>query len=186
MHFATKINQSKKQFLNPAHLLKEADVAPRMVVADFGCGNGHYVAAAAELVGNRGQVYGFDILEDALSQTATLAKLHGARNVTTRQGDLEKFQSTGLPDFSCDFVILSSILHQVQKKNEVMREAYRVLKSGGKILVVDWDRDALLGPVPGDRIRKEDVRTILEQFGFRPLRDLPAGSFHFALLYGKS
>jgi len=61
-----------------------------------------------------------------------------------------------------------------------------VLKSGGKILVVDWDRDALLGPVPGDRIRKEDVRTILEQFGFRPLRDLPAGSFHFALLYGKS
>lgn len=186
MHFATKTNPSKKEFINPEELLKEVGLQQGAVVADFGCGNGHYVVAAARLTGNRGLVYGFDILEEALSQTATLAKLRGVRNVTTKQCDLERFQSTGLADFTCDLVILSSVLHQATKRQEVVREAYRVLKSGGKVLVVDWDRDTLLGPLTSERIKKEDVRALLEQFGFRPLKDMKAGSFHFAILYGKS
>lgn len=181
----TETQIKAKTFLNPEALLKTVPLEPAMVVADFGCGNGHYAAAAGSLVGAKGQVYALDILDEALSQTATLAKLMGINNVSTRQCDLETFGGCGLPETSCDVVIISSILHQVKKKDSVLREAYRILKTNGKILVVDWQKDSSFGPVPAERVSKEEARVLLEKSSYRPVADLPAGNFHYALLYAK-
>lgn len=156
-----------------------------MTVADFGCGNGYYAVAAGSIVGKKGQIFAFDILEDCLSQTATLAKLVGLHNVSTRLADLEKFDSSGLPDVSCDLVIVSSLLHQVENQDNVAREAYRVLKTGGRILAVEWRSDALFGPETTLRVSSDTLRKLLEENGFRPIKELPAGAFHYALLYSK-
>src|SRR3989344_5278301 len=137
-------NKAQK-FLDPEKLLFSVPVTSDMVVADFGCGNGYYSVAAAKIVGKKGQVYALDILEDALSQTATLAKLNSIPNITTRQCDLEKLGACQIPDTSCDFAIISSILHQLENKENVIREAYRVLKTGGKLIVVDGSRLRRLG-----------------------------------------
>jgi ubiquinone/menaquinone biosynthesis C-methylase UbiE len=156
-----------------------------MVVADFGAGSGHYAVASAELVGQSGEVFALDILEDPLSQIATSARLVGIHNISTQVCNLEKIGSCKLPDISCDLVIVSSLLHQVEQKDNVVREAYRVLKTGGKILAVEWTSEAGFGPPVGDRIKKEEVRNLLEKHGFRPVKELPAGSFHYAFLYNK-
>lgn len=174
-----------QSFLNPEQLLKEIPLEPGMVVADFGAGNGHYAAAAAKLVGSRGQVWALDIMEEALSQTATLAKLEGLHNVATRLCDLEKYGSCQVPVTSCDLVIMSGLLHQVGSKETVLREAYRVLKTGGRLLVSEWRPESLFGPPPGLRLAPGAVKMLLEQSGFRPLAELPAGAFHYALLYSK-
>ena len=156
-----------------------------MKIADFGCGNGHYAAAAGILVGSSGEVFALDILEEALSQTAALARLSGAHNVSTRQCNLEKFGGCNLPETSCDLVIASGILHQTENRDNVLKEAYRVLKTGGRILVVEWQKNSPFGPVVADRLDVISARQLLEKQGFRPGFDLPAGSFHYALLYTK-
>ncbi|OGE76648.1 MAG: hypothetical protein A3C85_01530 [Candidatus Doudnabacteria bacterium RIFCSPHIGHO2_02_FULL_48_21] len=187
-----------RSFLNPETLLRSVPLEPDMTVVDLGCGNGHYAATAAMLVGKKGQVHAFDILEEALSQTATLARLQGAQNVATRQCDLEKIGSCNLQEQSADVVVVSSILHQLKNKENAIREAYRLLKTGGRLLLVEWKKDSMIGPKVAERIGEKEIREILEHNGFRPARpqrlsasdggrvsDLPAGSFHYALLYTK-
>lgn len=174
-----------QKFLDPEHLLASIPLGPDMTVADFGCGNGYYSVAAAKIVGKKGQVFALDILEDALSQTATLAKLNGIPNLTTKQCDLEKLGACDVPDTSCDFAIISSILHQLENKDNLLREAYRVLKTGGKLLIVEWQPTAAFGPDPKARLNAAQVKQMLEKFSFRPMAELPAGSFHYALLYQK-
>jgi len=187
-----------RSFLNPEALLKSVPLEPDMTVVDLGCGNGHYTAAAALLVGKKGQVHAFDILDESLSQTATLARMIGVQNVSTRQCNLEKFGSCDLEAQSADVAVMSSILHQLENKENAIREAYRLLKTGGRLLVVEWNKDAILGPSVSERISPEEIRGLLERNGFRPARpqrlsasdggrvgELPAGSFHYALLYTK-
>lgn len=179
------IKTKTKEFLNPEMLLRSVPLQTGMIVADFGSGNGFYAVSAATLVGAKGQVYALDILDDALSQTATLARLVGARNISTKQCDLEKPGSCPVADTSCDLVILASILHQVADKENVIREAYRILKTGGKILSVEWSPDAIFGPPVNSRVSKAETKKFLEKYGLRPVADLPAGAFHYALLYQK-
>lgn len=179
------IQTKTRLFLNPEDLLRAIPVEPRMTVADFGCGNGHYSTAAGVLVGRKGQVFAIDIVEDRLSQTLTLAKMVGLNNLSTRQCDLEKIGGCPLPDSSCDLVIVSSLLHQVGERDNVMREAYRILKTGGKVLIVEWKPEAQFGPESNSRISESEMRKFLEKFGLRPVKNLDAGSFHYALLYSK-
>ncbi|MBI4050538.1 MAG: class I SAM-dependent methyltransferase [Candidatus Doudnabacteria bacterium] len=179
------IKTKTKEFLNPEILLKAVPLESGKVVADFGCGNGYYAVAAATLVGNKGQVYALDIMEDALAQTATLGKLVGVRNISALQCDLEKPGSCPLPGTSCDLVILASILHQVSNQDNLVREAYKVLKTGGQILVIEWNPDAIFGPPVNERISRFQAQKLLEKHGLRPIAELPAGAFHYALLYGK-
>ena len=156
-----------------------------MTVVDLGCGNGHYAASAGLMVGKKGLVHAFDVLEDALSQTATLARLVGVQNVSTRQCNLEKLGSCDLEGSIADVVIVSSILHQLENKGNAIREAYRLLKTGGRLLVVEWKKDSALGPQVSERIAEAEIRKLLESNGLRPVAELPAGSFHYALLYSK-
>lgn len=178
-------SQTNESFLNPQVLLESVPLVSGMTVADFGSGNGYYSVAAGTIVGQKGQVYAIDVMEEALSQTATLSKLVGLRNVTTKQCDLEKFGSCDLAETSCDLVVLSSILHQVENRDNLIREAYRLLKTGGKILVVEWNASAKFGPPVQSRIDEKTASTLLEKNSFRPLAELPAGAFHYALVYGK-
>ncbi len=178
-------NTKTKEFLRPESLLAAIPLTPGMTIADFGCGNGFYAVAAGTLVGKKGQVFALDILEEALSQTATLAKLQRLHNVSTKQCDLEKLGGSTLLDTTSDLVIISGLLHQVKSKLDILREAYRVLKTAGRVLVVEWYPDVQFGPPPRDRIGKDEVQQLLAQLGFRPVRELPAGAFHYALLYSK-
>ncbi len=174
-----------KTFVDPQELLHAVPIEPGMIVADFGCGNGYYAIAAGKLTGKKGQVHALDLLEDCLSQTATLAKLNGLHNVSTQKCDLEKLGSCPLADISCDLVVISSILHQVANQDNVIREAYRVLKTGGYLVVVEWDSHATFGPHLASRVSREELGKLLEKFGMRPVKELSAGAFHYALLYQK-
>ena len=180
-----QISTQRHTFLNPEQLLREIPLKPGMVVADFGCGNGYYAVAAGVIAGKKGRVFALDIMEDALSQTSTLARLVGLHNVSTEGCDLEKFGSCKLPDTVADMVIIASLLHQAENKDNIIKEAYRVLKTNGRLLVVEWNPDAIFGPPIEDRLNKEQVRKLLEHHGFRPVSELPAGTFHYAFLYQK-
>ena len=118
-------------FVSPEQIIEMLDLTPSMIVADFGCGSGHYVIGAAKKVGKSGKVYAVDIQQEMLSFARSQAQMIGLNNVETIWTDLEMPDATRLKENTVDLVIISNILFQAENKNQVIKEALRILNPAG-------------------------------------------------------
>lgn len=172
--------------MHPERVVSHLEVQKGMVVADFGAGAGFYTIPLARLVGEIGKVYAIDIQKTSLDLIKSKAQLERLLNVETVWADLELSEGSRLPVGSVDVVIVSNILFQVEKKLEVLQEAYRVLKPRGRIAVVEWDETPFPGGPPVEyRVSKRLVQSLLAKTGFGLDREFEAGSHHYGLLYRK-
>jgi ubiquinone/menaquinone biosynthesis C-methylase UbiE len=175
-----------KNFLDPKNIVGQIGVSEGCTAADFGCGSGFFSLAFAEIIGESGKVYSLDVLPSALESIASKAKMAGLSNIIPQRVNLEKEAGSKLPSESVDWVIMKDMLFQNKMKDVVMKEASRVLKSGGKILVVEWnDQDAHVGPDKKIRISKEEIDRLAESQGFKKEKNLVAGDFHHGAVYVK-
>lgn len=173
-------------FSNPESNVEAFDLRLGMKVADFGAGSGFYSFAAAKRVGESGRVYAVDVQKDLLVKVKNEARKRGLLNVEVIAGDIEKRGGTRLRDGFLDAVIISNLLFQVPDKNGVADEAARVLKSGGKLLIVDWtDSFGGLGPAPDAVFDKGEAQALFESKGFKLLGEIPAGEHHFGIIMAK-
>ncbi|MBU4087052.1 MAG: methyltransferase domain-containing protein [Nanoarchaeota archaeon] len=175
-------------FVRPDKIIESLNVGPSMAVADFGCGSGHYVIQAAKKVGKSGKVYGIDIQKEMLSYVRAQANLEGLTNIETIWTDLETPDATRLRNDSVDLVIISNILFQAEDKNAVIREAQRILKSGGRVVVIEWDIENLpdkFGPAMDSRIPSKSAKDIFERAGFAFEKEFNPGDHHYGLIFRK-
>ncbi len=174
-------------FTNPERNVTELGVYEGDVVVDLGAGTGAYTAPLADRVGEAGHVIAVEVQKDFLTNIKDLAREKGLRNVEVVWGDIEHLGGTKLKDASANAVVVSNVLFQVEDKDGLVEEAKRILKPGGKILVVDWkDSFGGLGPSQGMVLSEAQVRALLERHEFFIKKDFSAGEHHYGIVAIKS
>jgi ubiquinone/menaquinone biosynthesis C-methylase UbiE len=173
------------KFINPNLVIAQTGLMQGQVVADLGCGSGFFVLPAAQMIGPTGTVYAVDILQDKLAATISIAGQFGLKNVRVAQADLNK-PFLDLPENLCDLVIAGNILHEIEPKTQLIKNIYRLLKTGGKVLVVEWKKTATpFGPPIEKRMDQQQLEIMLMGTGLRKAKELEADGYHYAVLFEK-
>jgi ubiquinone/menaquinone biosynthesis C-methylase UbiE len=182
------ILRSGSDLLNPFRVLERAGVRERMHVADFGCGAiGHFVFPSAQLVGPKGSVYAVDILKDALDMLERRSREDQYTNIHPVWSDIEVYRATHIPDHTIDLALLVNVLFLVQRPIHVVAEISRLVKKGGKALVIDWKPVATaIGPDVSRRLSGEQIVHYFEQECFELIETFDAGRAHQALIFRRT
>ena len=170
-------------FLNPQIAVGQFGLDLGMEVADFGAGGGHFTRVMANLIGGSGKLSAIDIRDSSLEIIDGYKKIQGLFQIQTIKGNLEKKGESTLKDNSQDFVLGSNILHQTQNPKAILEEAFRVLKSGGKLLIIDWFEKGIMGPP--SRISKITVTETAGAIGFVEDKSIDVGSLHYGIMFKK-
>jgi ubiquinone/menaquinone biosynthesis C-methylase UbiE len=171
-------------FSDPRANVLQMGLREGMKVGDLGAGSGHYTIAASKVVGASGRVYAIDVQEDVLRHLHDSALRSQCRNVETIWGNFEKLRGTTLRDQTLDGVILSNVLFQLDDKEGTIQEIKRILKPGGKLLVVDWaGAYGGMGPAPHHVVTENKAEELFINGGFYKVKDFRAGPHHYSILF---
>jgi ubiquinone/menaquinone biosynthesis C-methylase UbiE len=176
------------ELLNPEFLLKEQlGIGNAMTVADLGCGGaGYFTLQAAGLVGEHGKVYAVDVQKKVLQNIDAKAAVEGFENIKTVWSNLERYGATEINDQSLDHALLINTLFQNQLPESVMKEAARMIKKDGHLLVIDWRPGRFaFGPKPEAQVSIEKVKEIAEGLGLKETKSFDAGKFHYGIIFDK-
>lgn len=179
--------RSEKPLIDADLIFEKASIESGMVIADLGVGSsGRYVFPVAELVGTAGLVYAVDILKTNLQTIERRIKVDNVKNVEVVWSDIEVFNATKIENSSLDVAFLINTLYQSYKRPQIIREAARMLKDKGKIVVVEWKKIASpFGPPPEFRVRKDNLITICKKNGLIVDGEFFAGKYHYGLIFMK-
>lgn len=155
-----------------------------MTVGDLGAGSGHYSLAAAAIVGSGGRVYAVDIQEDVLKHLKDAAHRKNIYDIETVWGDIEKNIGTSLREHSLDAVILANTFFQIENRFGLLNEIKRIIKPGGKLLVVDWAGSyGGMGPIPEKVVTEHAAEEFFINGGFHKAKSFRAGPHHYGILF---
>jgi ubiquinone/menaquinone biosynthesis C-methylase UbiE len=172
------------KFSDPTSNVLQLGLREGMKVGDFGVGTGHYALSAARIVGGSGHVYAIDIQEDVLKHAKDAAHKKGLRNVETIWGNFERPGGSKLREHILDAAIVSNVLFQLDDAEGAVRELRRVLRPGGRLLVVDWaGAYGGMGPSPDRVISEHRAEDLFITGGFHKVKDFRAGPHHYAIVF---
>ncbi|MDA8441446.1 MAG: class I SAM-dependent methyltransferase [Peptococcaceae bacterium] len=148
-----KLNSEKRRaVLPPDQVIKDINVAPQSTWADIGCGTGYFSIPLAEKVN---QVYALDIRSEMLDELrANIAQL-SLRNVAVLQSQESSFP---LPNGAADGALVAFVLHEVDEPQLFILEVARILKPGGKAIIIEWVKNvSTMGPPLEHRLAIDQV-----------------------------
>lgn len=171
-------------FSSPEQNILKLGLAEGMRVADFGAGTGFYSKACSARVGPSGKVFAIEVQKDLVKKLENELKNWGISNVECIWGDIERRGGTKLSDNSIDAVIVSNVLSLTEDRNGLIDEAGRILKKGGKVLLVDWTLSfSIDGPNKNNIINEDKARELFEKMGFKFEERISAGGNHYGIIF---
>ena len=164
---------------NPREVVEAARIAPGARVAEIGCGTGWVTFELEKTVRPRGMVYALD-MQPAMLQILRAKRENWERILTLPCRENE----FALDDGEVDVVFHANTLHECREPETHLREVHRVLKSDGRLIVVEWhwaDEESQPGPPNTERIEMKDAQQLVEDAGFEVAEIYDVGPYHYAL-----
>lgn len=153
-------------------------------VLDLGCGPGDYSLKAAKIVGESGMVYALDRQEELLSDLKDKACVMGLKNIKTMTCNITS--PMVFEENSIDVCLIVTVLHipgVSEKKDNIFKEVYKVLKPGGKLITIDVKKeDTSFGPPLAMRLEPEDIMLTVDKLGFQKTKFIDLG-YNFMLIF---
>jgi ubiquinone/menaquinone biosynthesis C-methylase UbiE len=166
-------------FLNPNEILNQIKIPGNITAVDFGCGSGGWTIPLAKKI-TSGKIYAVDVLEEPISVLKARARMENILNIQFIIGNAEESVKE-IKNETCDLVLMTNLLFQCDDKEKVLKEGKRVLRPGGRILVVDWKEHASIGPQEG-RFPLGEVERIAKKIGLEIERKMEAGPYHYGII----
>jgi ubiquinone/menaquinone biosynthesis C-methylase UbiE len=178
---------NSEQLLNQQLVIEKTGIKTGMKVADLGCGsNGFFVFLLAQAVGKEGMVYAVDVIKSALESIDKRAKANNLRQIKTVWTNLEIFNATKIESESLDLILVVNTLYQSLKRVDFIREAKRMLKRNGKMIIVEWnDATCPLGPLSENKVNIDLLKSGMQKLGMKQEDEFSAGQYHYGLIFSK-
>ncbi len=173
--------------IDPYKIFERISLSEGKRVADLGCGRtGHFVFPAIKIVGEKGVVYAVDVVKNILDSIKSMARSEGYDNLQTVWSDIEIPGKTPIPENSLDAVFCVNVLFQLQNKAGAIKEAARMLKKGGYLVVVDWaKRLGMLGPAEEKMLDPEELTRLAASENLKLIDKILPGEYHYSLIFEK-
>lgn len=173
-------------FLNPKKLLALAHIQPGMLIADFETTNSYIPLEIGRLLKNEGKIYVTGSNKELLKRVGSEAKHQHITSLEILSGHIEKNEGIPLRDGTLDLIVMSNVLFSVDEKNNCLKEASRLLRKGGRVLLTDWvDSFAGIGPHKDHVIKKNDALNLFTESGFELMNEIDAGHYHYGFIFQK-
>jgi ubiquinone/menaquinone biosynthesis C-methylase UbiE len=164
-YIASLDDPARDAYQKPGEVLKALGLRQGEVVADIGAGSGYFALRFARAVGETGRVYAVDVSPDMIRHLNRRLRDAGIRNVVPVLSDPH---DPLLPDGSVDRFVIVNTWHHIEAKAEYLARLKRMLKAGGQVIHIDFQkRDLPVGPPLGMKIAREDLVGQMEAAGFR-------------------
>lgn len=160
---------------SPDVIWKELALRDPQVLIDIGAGTGFFTIPFARK-SPRIMVYACDLQEEMLAWLTE----HIPEDLKHRVTPIKMEEShVPLPDGIADLVYMINLHHELDDRATTMAEAFRLLKSGGKVLVVDWKKEEMpMGPPAAIRVAADDIATDICEAGFTQVTQHPVLKYH--------
>jgi ubiquinone/menaquinone biosynthesis C-methylase UbiE len=180
-HMEILEDERRSEILDVDKVLESVNSYVGNRVADVGCGPGYFSIPISKKIGNGGEVFAVDL------EKAMLEKLK--ENIVAQSGIhpvLSKEESIpDVMDGSVDSCFLVNVLHELEG-NQTLREAYRILRPGGHLILIDWKKIKMdFGPPYTIRISERDAKSRCADVGFKCESSFFAGQYNYGLVLKK-
>jgi len=170
----------RRQWQDPNKILTAIGLKPGMVFVDMGCGDGYFALPAARMVGPEGRVYANDIDDGAIERLRQRAAQEGLGNLEARVLKSEEMIAC---ESCADFVFFGIDLHDFLDPAQVLTNAQKMLRHGGKLVDLDWkDQPTPFGPPLEKRFSIEKVKSLIGSAGFSVESVQDSGPWHYLII----
>jgi ubiquinone/menaquinone biosynthesis C-methylase UbiE len=176
-------NEWRRENLPPVETLEKLGLKASDTFADIGCGIGYFTIPAAQMIGNN-SAYALDTSPEMLAEVELRSTAAGVKNIeTVKTEELDLL----IPDESVSFGLMVNVIHEIVDKNQFLEEISRIIKPGGKLAVIDWEKQAMeMGPPIDHRISGDEVKTLLKEIGFECQETMNIAKAFYGLVFVKN
>lgn len=162
-------SQKKFEHLKPVEMLKNLNLKKGDIMIDVGAGNGFFSLPAAEIVGEKGKVYSVDVEIDMLLDLKHRAQKAG---LTDRIEIVKSNVNSANLREPADFMLFAYLLHEVEAPEKFLRNYFKFLKKGSKVIFIEWDtKKREEGPPIAHRIESEALRLMLAKENLTKIKE---------------
>lgn len=179
---------------DPEGVLRRLGIDFGETALDLCCGDGHFTAPLAQIVGGMGRVMALDLDSAMLALAKERAQAAGIPNGAIRWLECNACTLQGVLPVPPNYVLIANTFHGVPDKAQLAREVFNVLKPGGKFAIVNWhqrsrDDTTVLGEPRGPetklRMSPEAVMDVVLPIGFRLHGVIELPPYHYGIVFTK-